>query len=130
MTYAAAQLAIENRFATNFTSCAIKFQNVPFTVTPGSIFVELNVTDYGSHKAEIGGGLHRSTGLIVAKFNVPKGQGTKTGRALADLAAAVFREKSFSGITCRSPIVQNGGESQEWFQIHMICPFYRDEIYS
>jgi hypothetical protein len=131
MSYTAAQTAIENEFATGFTACAIKYENVEFIQTPHISFAELRVIDFSSHQAEISGNtsvLHRNTGIIIVNIYTPKGIGTITGRALADKAAGVFRRKQFSGITCRSPVVRNGGEVQEWYVVRVLCPYFRDEI--
>jgi hypothetical protein len=129
MSFSAAQLAIENEFATNFTGCAVKYENVEFDPTPNSSFAELIVSDTSSRNAAIGQSLHRSTGVIIVNIHTSKGIGTVTGRDLADKAAAVFRNKTFSGITCRSPVVRNAGEVQEWFVVNMMCGFFRDEIH-
>jgi hypothetical protein len=131
MSFAAAQIAIESRFDTNFTACDKKFQNVGYRPTPGTSFAELFVTDVGSARVDIGttNPLHRATGLISVNIHTKIGIGTNTGRVLADTAGDIFRDTSFSSITCRSPVVQNVGENQDWYITNMTCEFYRDEIH-
>ena len=132
MSFAAAQIAIESRFNTNFTACDIKFQNVGYRPVPGTSFAELFVIEIDNRRADIGTStpLHRTTGLISVNIHTKLGIGTNTGRALADTAAAVFRDASFSGIICRSPLVLNVGEIESWYIVNMTCEFYRDEAHS
>lgn len=132
MSFANAQITIENRFSTNFTGCPISYPNVPYHPEPGTTFGKLEILETWSQRADIGTNnpLHRSYGLIVVNFHLPLNTGTNAGRTLADTAAAIFRDKSFSGITCRSPLVKNIGEVEGWYIINMTCNFYFDQIYS
>lgn len=134
MSESAAQIAIENRFYTTFTGVAqtyIKFANVEFSPPDKTDWVELDVIISDSVRAEIGGDspLHRAAGLISVNVNVPKGTGTVPGKAIAERAAAIFRDASFSGITCHSPAITNVGEVDQWYVINMTVPFYRDTNY-
>lgn len=132
MSFASAQIAIESRFNTNFTDCDIKWQNVHYTPIAGTSFAEIFVLDATNLRADIGttNKLHRTTGVISINVHTGKNIGTVTGRALADTIAAVFRDASFSGITCRSPLVRNIGEVEDWFIVNMSCEFYRDEVHA
>jgi len=131
MSFADAQLAIETRFYTNFTSCDIKYENVDYNPQPKRSYAELYIVEAENYRADIGTNnpLHRTIGIISVNVYTAKYIGSKTGRTLADAAAAVFRDASFSGITCRSPLVRNVGESGDWFVVNMTCEFYRDEIH-
>jgi hypothetical protein len=131
MSFADTQLAIETRFTTGFTSSPIKYENVDYDPVPGTNYVELFVVETYNRRADIGTNnpLHRTSGAISVNVYTAKYIGTKTGRALADLAAAVFRDASFSGVICRSPLVRNVGESGDWYAINMTCEFYRDETF-
>ena len=131
MSFSTSQIAIENTFATGFTACAIKYENVEFEPIQHVSFAELKIVDFSSHQAEITGGttaIHRSTGIIIINIYTSKGIGTRTGRVLADKAATVFRRQTFNGITCRSPVVRNAGEVEEWYVVRVLCPFFKDEI--
>lgn len=132
MSFSAAQLAIETRFNTNFTSVDIKFDGVDYEATPGVTFAELKIINVDSRRADIGttNPLHRTDGLIIVNIHTKQNIGTKTGTDLADAAAAIFRDASFSGITCRSPVVRNVGEVEKWYVVNMTCPFYRDEVHT
>jgi hypothetical protein len=132
MTFAAAQIAIEARFDTNFTACAKKFENVNYEPKPDVNFAELHVVEADNRRVDIGTNnpLHRTYGTISVNIYTAKHIGSNTGRTLADTAAAVFRDASFSGITCRSPLVRNVGEIEDWYVINMSCEFFRDEVHT
>jgi len=129
MTAKAETIAVESRFATNFTVCIVKYANVRFTPTPEIAWADLRVIIADSINAEVGGGLHRNAGIISVNIYEPINTGTAAGKNKADLAAAVFRDKQFSSITCRSPKITEVGEIDEWYVINMSVPFFRDEIF-
>jgi len=129
MTAKAETIAIESRFATNFTVCTVKYSNVSFEPTPREAWADIRVIIADSIKAEIGGGLHRNAGIISVNIYEPVNTGTAAGKNKADLAAAVFRGQQFSDITCRSPRITEVGEIDEWYVINMSVPFFRDEIF-
>ena len=131
MSFADAQLAIETKFYNNFTACAVKYENVDYEPQPNVNYVELFVIEAVNRRADIGTNnpLHRTTGAISVNVYTARYIGTKTGRDIADTAAAIFRDTSFSGITCRSPLIRNVGEVGDWYIINMTCEFYRDETF-
>ena len=129
MSFQQAQLDIETRFAVAFTSTvSVKYQNVNFRPTSGQTYAELQIFDTATIRASLGTpALHRTHGLIRVNIFTTLNSGTTTGRALADAAAAIFRDATFSGIVCRSPRVLNVGEAEGWWVTSMIVEFYRDE---
>lgn len=130
MSFADAQIAIESCFATGFTACAVKYQNVDFDPEANDTYVELQVKDGSSRRASIGPDpLMRSLGIISVNVYTPKNTGTNAGRVLADKAAAVFRDQIFSGITCRSPVVRNVGPREGRYVTNMSVSFFRDDIF-
>ena len=131
MTFAAAQLAIESRFEAQFSSCPIKYQNVDFEEKANETFAELQIKEGDANRASIGVSsvLHRSTGVISVNIYTAKNTGTVTARGYADLAADVFRDQKFSGITCRSPVVRNIGPREGRYVVNMTVSFYRDETF-
>jgi len=129
MTAKADNIAIESRFATNFTVCSVKYSNVKFEPENRVAWADLKVAIADSMNAEIGAGRHRLVGIISVNIYEPVNTGTAVGKEKAELAAAVFRDQQFSGITCRSPKIVEVGEVDEWYVINMSVPFYRDETY-
>ena len=129
MTAKVDNIAIEDRFATNFTVCDVKYANVKFDPTARTAWAALEVIIVDSMNIEVGAGRHRSIGIISVNIYEPINTGTAAGKEKAELAAAVFRDQQFSGITCRSPKIVEVGEIDEWYVINMSVPFYRDETY-
>ena len=130
MSFKTAQLAIEARFAAAYSCCPIKYENVDFVKVSGQTYCELNVIDVQTKRANVGSpALERNWGIIQARIFTPRNVGTATGRALADIAAGIFRDAQFSGITCFSPAVRNIGEVEGWWVTSMTSEFYRDEIF-
>jgi hypothetical protein len=131
MSSAQEQKDIETRFAQNFTSVPVKYPNQNYNPDANTTWCELIIKNTASVRASIGvdSPLHRGYGLIIANMHVPKGQGAIPARELADLAAGIFRDVKFSGITCRSPNVFDAGEIEGWYVVSMNVAFFRDEIH-
>lgn len=128
MSFKNETLYIEQRFASGFTACTVKYSNVDYLPAAGIAWCELHVLASDSIRASIGDtALHRSTGVISINFYEPRNTGTAAGKHKADLAAAVFRDAQFNSITCRSPVITEVGEVNEWYVINMTVPYYRDE---
>ena len=131
MSFVDAQLAIESRLYNNFSTCPVKYENVDYNPQPGVRYAEIYVVDSDNRRADIGTNnpLHRTFGFISVNIYTEKFVGSKPGRTLADEIAAVYRDTSFSGITCKSPLVRNVGEVGDWFVVNMRCEFFRDEVH-
>ena len=129
MTAKADSIAIESKFTTGFTVCPIKYSNVKYIPTNRISWAEIHVIIADSMNAEVGAGRHRNIGIISVNIHEPINTGTAAGKEKADIAAAIFRDQQFNGITCRSPKIVEVGEINEWYVINMSVPFYRDETY-
>ena len=128
MSFKTAQISIEKKFATGFTACRISYQNVDFKSDLYETFAELQIADGEALRKTIGPNpLIRSTGVISVNIYTPRNIGSVTGRALADMAAAVFRDAVFDSITCRSPVVRNVGSLNGRYVVNMTVGFFRDE---
>jgi hypothetical protein len=132
MSFEAERIAIETRFKSNWdhVNTPVKFENVEYKPVPGTAFVELYVVDGDSEIVGLSTTtLHRNVGIISVRINTPLGQGTRKARELADLAAAIFRSTTFSGIICRASSITRLGEIDGWY-VHVVStPFYRDESF-
>lgn len=128
MTYEAEEQAIQSRFNTIFTALSIKYDNIDFTPTSGTAFVELEIHDGDQLPISVADTvLYRNIGIISINVRVPMNQGSQTAKGYADTAAAVFRGQQFSSITCRGATITRMGEIDGWWVYNVSVPFYRDE---
>ena len=132
MSFESERIAIESRFKQNwdYFNIPIKFENIDYKPSPGTSFVELYVVDGDTTIVGLSTtNLHRTVGIISIRVNTPIGTGTRRAKELCDLATAVFREASFSGIICRAANVTRIGEINGWYVHVCTIPFYRDESF-
>lgn len=134
MTYEAQHNAIRTRFNTQWASTTpIKWANVPFDPPNDDAWVELSVGDAGAIQASMGdpgNNTYRHTGAVTVMIFTPSGQGDKEALELADQAAAVFRAWQSGGILFRpAPFIRRIGTKDNWFQVNVVCPFQRDDVY-
>lgn len=132
MSNAAELLAIEDRFKNQWAAATpIAYENVAFVPPSNAAWVRLSVLQASSQQQTLGASnaLHRTVGVIIVSIFTPKNAGGKAAATLADNAAAIFRNKQFSGITCRSPYKQTLGQSGDYHQVNVSVDYYRDDIY-
>jgi len=132
MSYAAEAASIEARFEDQWgTTTPVEYDNVQYKPTPGTSYVKLEIHTGEGMRASLGETyLERSVGIISMNIFTAINTGTRTGRGLADSAAAVFRGWTTSAITCRTPTITRLGQVGEWFVTNVSVPFYRDETFS
>ena len=68
----------------------------------------------------------RNVGVVTAQIFIPLTIGMAEGYQQADLVADLFRSNTTSGVVYRTPSVQNLGRRDNWWQINVNCPFYKD----
>ncbi len=133
MTFKNEQRDIESRFQTQWGSTtSIKYDNVDFTPTPNTSWVELQVHTGDQIPVSLGGvgaTQYRGVGIISINIYTALNIGSQTGKNLADTAAAIFRGQTFSGIICRGADVTRLGEDNGWFVYNVSIPYFRDETF-
>lgn len=72
----------------------------------------------------------RHPGLLTINVRTRLGEGDKEAMELADKAAALFRNVTFSGITFRAPTVRDFGRDDGMYLVQVDCPFWRDSIHT
>lgn len=131
MSFADERAAIEARFAANWSSTRVKYENTQFE-QPRTAWVALYILNGEGKQISLGDDpLHRYAGVIMVQIHVPESSGTQTGRAYADTIAAIFRRQQFSNgssgtITCRTPYISSIAGRDGWYQINLACPYQRD----
>lgn len=125
--------AIENRFAANWTTTSIKWDNVPFPEMASS-YVALSILTGGGERITIGNSnpRHRWAGVISIKILTPEDSGNAVARVYADTIAGIFRDAQFSAgtnctITCGTPAIKPGAVVDGWYVINVVVPYRRDK---
>lgn len=120
---------IENRLSDNWNTTGIRFENVPFVIpTNGDAWISLAIVNGTSYQIDLIG-LHRHFSIIIISVFVPDNTGTATIRSHADTIAAIYRNKCFGGIICRSPSIEIVGSAENWYQVNVVIPYQMDKIY-
>lgn len=138
MSYESERAAIEGRWDTEWVSGSpssartpTAYENVPYEPTLGTSWVRLSILNGEALQistGDPGNNQHRHVGVIAIQIFTPAGQGTNAGRALADLAAAVFRNQRFSGLYAKVPYISGTSNDGPWHQTNVTVPFWRDEL--
>jgi len=121
-----AQVAVAESLTTQYDN-----QRLPDNVDVNSAWCRFAIKLGDGLLTEIGGSkTHRYPGVAIAQLFVPIHHGDREGLRLADVIKTAFRAVTVSGVTFRTPSVNNLGLETEkkWWQINVSCPFYFNEI--
>ena len=132
MSYSDERQSIETYFKQKWgNTTTILFENTKQKPPKTVPFVRFTIIEGVGNQISIGPTqLHRNEGQVQVQVIVPKGKGNGEARELADMVVSAFRVKQLNTIQFRVPYLVNSGEFDEYFQINVICPFYRNEIYT
>jgi hypothetical protein len=142
MSYEIEAKLIETRFNEQWGSTTpIKWDNVDYQPSAETTYVDFQIHNNSSNVVGISGNnnMHRVRGLIAINIYVALNAGTRSGRELADQAAAIFREVEISNsdsseaesmtISCDAANITRLGKIEDWFVYNVTVPFYRNEIF-
>ena len=128
MSYTAQNSAMRSRFATNWTTTAIKYDNADLTPPANTAFVVFEIHDADETPISMGNAiLYRNYGIISINVHVPLNTGTKILDQYCDAIALIFRGQQFSGINCRGARKTRLGEIDGRFVANVSIEFHRDE---
>lgn len=134
MTHAAESVSIQSRFSTIWgNATAIDWPNVGFATGDKSEWVRFRILHEPAYQAAMGGvgnHLYRHPAFVSILIFVKPNTGLARVNALADMAANVWRGADFSGIKMGVPSINHVGVVDGWYQVNVLCSFYRDEVLS
>lgn len=107
----------------------VQWPNQPFNPPIGKVWARLEVTAGDTFNAVVGITQVRSIGIIWIGIYYPVGKGLSEALIYAELAATIFRNKSFSGIRCKAAEIKDTGVSEGWRLITVTTPFLYDLFY-
>lgn len=120
--------AIETKIQTVLSGETIEFPNVPID-TPSTQWFRLTINLAPSAQVAMGATKRfRHTGVISVSVFTPKNESSIEAYQYADTIATALRNQSFDGVQALVPSVTPVGNSNEWFQLNVVTPFYFDEI--
>lgn len=133
MSFEHERVAIEGRFAANYTATPIKYANKKFEPPKTTAWVALTILTGIGRQASLGASnpLHRFTGVIQIDVFAPEDTGTATARGHADTIGDIYRRQQFSysssgTITCDTPYITDRGIENGWHRLVVSIPYRRD----
>jgi hypothetical protein len=122
--------AIESHFKQKWGKASkILWENSRVKPPASGEFVRLNILQGAGSQISIGPTqLHRTESQVQLQIFGEKGKGKKKVLELADYAEELFTNLQLDSIQFRSAYIINVGEVSEWYQLNVVCPFYRNRI--
>lgn len=110
-------------------TCPILWNNTRKSPPKSGRWIRFNILNGEGNQVSIGSTpLHRNAGLVSVQIFVKKGVGASQSYQLVDLIVAAFKRKQLDSVQFRTPSVLEVGEIDEWFQVNVTCPFYRNSF--
>lgn len=130
MSYAQSQADIESYFDANWLLTQIAWRNVKFDPKGLTEWVKLTTRSNESFQASMGAdvNVYRYEGTLIVQLFGELNKGSGRLAELTDRVCDLFRSKRIGNITFRVPQVIDVGTQDGWYQINVICDFYRDEL--
>lgn len=142
MSYAAEANAIRSRFSAEWgATTPIAWPNKKFdplktdagVARDPAPWVRFSILPADADQTTIGaagGRTFRHDGTVTVQVFVPDNEGDGEARTLAELAAAIFRGITVSGIRFGAPYVTApGNDGAGWYQLTAWCPYSRDTLF-
>ena len=133
MTFAAIELAIQQRVEANWTATEVEWQNTEFDPKLGTPFVKVTLLfgdeNIAGFAGTDSGNMYRKVGVVFFSIFVPPDSGTRLAYTHADNLIALFRGQEVSGIRFRGVEVNEVGEGDGWFQVNVSIAFEADEVF-
>jgi hypothetical protein len=94
-------------------------------------WARLTILEGDSALAGLGGSekLFRNPGVIIVSIFIKPHLGAKPALALADTAAAIFRDVIADNIIYRAPAIARVGDNSGWYQVNVTIPFQWDGFF-
>lgn len=119
---------LEQYFATNWTYTGVAHENSLFDSTNVNEWVRFIDQNASGNRAALGNNpLYRYRGIVTIQVFVKPNVGQNRALSLADNVTALFRDQVISGIHFGVPQITKIGIRDGWYQVNVICPYYRDE---
>ena len=133
MSLASTITTLNAHFASGWGSTTpVAYDNVAFDVDLHPEFVSFSVS-FGSQEQKSTGSpghnFYRQKGIVSVRIFTPLDRGAKRGMQLADQISALFRTKTISGITFKSPSTTVVGQFDGSYQVNIAISFFYDETF-
>ena len=119
---------MEKALQDNMPGTLCRFQNTPQFVAPkNKNWLEFTAGDVDRTQVAIPDCV-RLAGLAVVLVNTPMGSGTREAEELCDQVITIYDLKTLDGeVTCLACDRIEVGQVDDWYQFHVLIPFYRTE---
>ena len=129
-SYQTQRAAIENYFKSVWNDTTIILWENTRQTPPNSTYVHVSTTNGLAQATSLGTTqIHKSVGIFTVQLFVKKGAGLGEAYNLADIIVNAFSHKQLDSIQFQIPNITEVGEIDEFYQLNVSCPFYRNRLF-
>lgn len=124
--YTTGRAVIEKHLKDNFTTCGIKYENVPLDVKGRDSWIAVFDKPAVSTSLEFGDDTpYLSGGSLIINIFTPLDIGTKLSRAIAQELANLIGQKELGGFIFQEPELHPVVSRNEatWYQVNLVIPY-------
>ena len=132
MTYVAEQLSLETWWDARWSLTSTSYDNVAFDPSDLDEWVRFDNLPDDAKQASMGSGVqyYRHFGIISIQIFVLPNSGATRAILLAETACGFLRSAKIDEVTMFAPFVRKVGVADGWYQLNVMCNYYRDSLFS
>jgi len=128
MSFLTAKIELEQYFAANYSGTPVEYENAPLSDFSNlTEWVRFITTSASASQMSFGLVAYRYTGVIAAQIFIKPDIGSRRAYEISDLISNVFKSKVIGSYVFKVPEAIVVGESEGWYQVNLIIPFWRQE---
>lgn len=128
--FAATVKSIEEHFRAQYTETPVEWENAAPFNSNGARFVRFVVREAGRQQIALPQSSRstRLVGVVMAQVLVPRNEGTRKAREIADLIAGLFDKQKVGNVQFREAEARPIGATGQWWQMNVSVPFFVTEL--
>lgn len=120
--------SVIQHFATNWTYTPVAYANDAFDTENVAEWARFTDNNSTGSRASLGNNpLYRYRGIVTVQLFVKPNIGPARVQQLTDFVTSIFRDQRISGTQFYVPRPEVIGMRDGWYQVNVLCPYYRDE---
>lgn len=123
LDYTEVRRIFESYLKTYFTTCKIKFENVPLDTSELLEWIAIFDKPISAESTGMQETTALTTGVLIIQIFTPIDTGTERSREIAEILATLLGDENLSGISLATPELHNASPDPSFFQQNLIVPY-------
>lgn len=114
---------VETEIGTNFSTCPVKYENVPLSPHDATTWVAIFDRQTFSESTGMAEDTFHLGGTIIINIYTELNTGTAEGRAIANELSNLLSSQDVDGLKFQTPELRPGEPNDSWYQHNLLIPY-------